>query len=190
MDGSPPPIAAGSACASRAALRAAREAFAEIPSDAFLSVNVSPQALSEGALDELAGLDLSRIVVELTEHVPVADYALVMSILAPLRESGCRVAIDDAGAGFASLRHVINLNPDVIKLDAAIVRGLDTDPLRLAVARMMIVFSRGIGADLVCEGVETEAEAAMLTAQGAMWMQGYLYGRPTVVDTRRSGEAS
>ena len=174
----------------RAALRAAREAFAEIPSDAFLSVNVSPQALSEGALDELAGLDLSRIVVELTEHVPVADYALVMSILAPLRESGCRVAIDDAGAGFASLRHVINLNPDVIKLDAAIVRGLDTDPLRLAVARMMIVFSRGIGADLVCEGVETEAEAAMLTAQGAMWMQGYLYGRPTVVDTRRSGEAS
>lgn len=162
----------------RAAVQESVARLEGLPPHVFLSINVTPQALTEGVLDDLSGTDLTRIVVELTEHVPVADYALVMSVLEPLRAAGCRVAVDDAGSGFASLRHVINLRPDVIKLDAAIIRAVDRDPLRQAVARMMIAFSRGIGAEIICEGVETEAEAALLRALGATWMQGYLYGRP------------
>jgi PAS domain S-box-containing protein len=150
----------------------------QIPNDSFLSINISPQALVDGALARQPHLPWHRLVLELTEHVPIADYAVVVSSLDLIRGRGARLAIDDAGAGYASLRHIINLKPELIKIDADIVRDVDSDPVKQAVASMLIQFGRDTNARVICEGVETEAEAAALIDVGATWMQGYLFGRP------------
>jgi EAL domain-containing protein (putative c-di-GMP-specific phosphodiesterase class I) len=103
---------------------------------------------------------------------------LVNEAFAPLRRRGVRIAVDDTGAGFASLRHVLDLRPDIIKLDIGLVRGIDRDEHRAGVARMLLEFSRGIDARVIAEGVETPAERDTLLRLGASLGQGYLFGRP------------
>jgi EAL domain-containing protein (putative c-di-GMP-specific phosphodiesterase class I) len=88
------------------------------------------------------------------------------------------LAVDDTGAGFASLRHIIDLHPDYIKLDLGIVRGVDRDPSRAAMAEMLVRFADRLGIRVVAEGIETESERTALVALGAEWGQGYLFGRP------------
>ncbi len=89
-----------------------------------------------------------------------------------------RVAIDDAGAGYSSLRHVLMMRPDIVKLDVSLTRNLDTDPIRQAMASALVEFSRRTGTMVVAEGVETEAELAMLGALGISEVQGFLIARP------------
>lgn len=161
---------------------AARDALAllpRLPPGTYLSVNLSPAALLDPATyDLLTATDLSRIVVELTEHEQIGDYPAVLGALAGLRDRGLRLAVDDAGAGFASLQHITRLSPDIIKLDIAFVRDVDTDPSRRAVARAMIAFAAELGATLIAEGIETSAELDQLLALGASLGQGYHLARP------------
>jgi EAL domain-containing protein (putative c-di-GMP-specific phosphodiesterase class I)/DNA-binding NarL/FixJ family response regulator len=149
------------------------------PPGTAVAVNASPQLLINGLADRMPpSTPWERLVLELTEHVPVEDYGVLNEALAPLRERGVRVAVDDTGAGFASLRHILDLHPDVIKIDIGIVRGIDSDPTRAAIAEMLVGFARRLGLRLVAEGVETEAERDALLELGVVQGQGYLFGRP------------
>jgi EAL domain-containing protein (putative c-di-GMP-specific phosphodiesterase class I) len=161
-----------------AALRAAVRLLPDL-SDGFLSVNISPATIvSPEFRASLDGLPRDRLVVEMTEHVPVSDYRTLRACLKELRERGVRYAVDDAGAGYASLQHVIRLEPDIIKVDMGLVRGVDRDPLLRSMTRALIRFGEETGALIVAEGVEREAELQVLRALGARFAQGFLFARP------------
>lgn len=116
-------------------------------------------------------------IVELTEHVMIEDYEELRAALASLG-SHVEVAVDDAGAGFASMRHILELRPSFAKLDMSLVRGIDEDDLRQALAAGLNYFALRTGCQLIAEGVETQAEADTLQRLGIEYGQGYLYGRP------------
>jgi len=165
-----------------AEIRAAGAALAVEPGwpDApYLAINLSPEALLGPELEALLdGQPLDRLVLEITEHAAVAEYERLARALAPLRARGLRVAIDDAGAGHASFRHVVDLAPDILKIDMSITRGIDTDRSRRALAAALTGFAREIGVAVVAEGVETPAELAVVRDLGIDAGQGYLLGRP------------
>lgn len=161
------------------ALRLAFHKLAEMPAGTYLSVNVSPSCvLSAGlasAIDDL-GADRERIVLELTEHDEVRDYEPLIEALAPLRASGVRIAVDDVGAGFANLRHVLHLGPDVLKLDVSLTHGIERDEARAALASLFASFAARIGALVVAEGIESARELDVLRALGVAFGQGFLFG--------------
>jgi EAL domain-containing protein (putative c-di-GMP-specific phosphodiesterase class I) len=157
-----------------AALRKGLALLQDLPEETSLAVNLSPEGLIQEAGAVLQGLDRTRVIVELTEHEPVADYGRLADAVSPLREAGVRLAVDDTGAGFASLR------PQIIKIDIDIIRWIDADPGRRAIAEMLVRFAERVGARVVAEGVETQAEAEVLADLGPMWAQGYYFGRPAI----------
>ncbi|MCI2240626.1 EAL domain-containing protein [Paenibacillus sp. TRM 82003] len=161
-------------------LRAVRTALAGLPHlPGFVSVNLSPATLLDpGLARALAGAPLDRVVVEVTEHAAIDDYAGLLAALEPLRAAGLRVAVDDTGAGYASLRHVLAILPDFIKLDISLVRGLDGDRARRALAAGLVTFAESTDAAIVAEGIETAEELAVLQALGVSHGQGYHLARP------------
>jgi EAL domain-containing protein (putative c-di-GMP-specific phosphodiesterase class I) len=162
-----------------AAMRMAFSAFASLPNEAYLAVNASPETiLSHEFLDVLAPLPLDRVVIEVTEHAHVADYDGLLAVLQPLRQGGVRLAVDDAGAGYSSLQHILHLRPDIIKLDMGLTRHIDLDPARRALASALIMFARDTGSKLIAEGVETASELNTLKMLGVEQAQGYFLGRP------------
>jgi EAL domain-containing protein (putative c-di-GMP-specific phosphodiesterase class I) len=161
------------------AIETALRALPKIPSDAYLAVNCSPGAIIAGGLAKvLHATDISRVVLEVTEHDYIEDYPELLATLAPLRALGLRVAIDDAGAGYASLRHVLHIQPELIKLDISLTRGIDTDTQRRALAAALIAFAHQTQARIVAEGVESEAELRTLKQLGVDCAQGYFLARP------------
>jgi EAL domain-containing protein (putative c-di-GMP-specific phosphodiesterase class I)/CheY-like chemotaxis protein len=150
-----------------------------LPDDTYVSLNLSHRtAMSPELLDVVAGIDRGRLVFEITEHEAVEDYGALGEALARLREGGGRVAIDDAGAGFASLRHTLRLAPDIIKLDISITAGIDADRARRALARALITFADEMAMTIVAEGIETQAELDALLALGVGYGQGFFLARP------------
>ena len=119
-----------------------------------------------------------RIALELTEHARVDDYEGLSRVLTPLRDQGMQLAVDDAGAGFASLRHILQLQPDIIKLDMTLTRHVDADGARRALAAALITFAGEIGASIVAEGIESEREIDALVGLGVQYGQGYHLARP------------
>ena len=161
------------------AIRAALVALEHLPSDTYLSLNASPATVaSDDLLAALAATPGDRLVIEVTEHAPVADYDALTAKLDPLRARGIRLAVDDAGAGFASLRHILRLAPDIIKLDITLTRDIDADPVKRALASSLVTFAREIDASITAEGVETEGELGALRALGIDSAQGYYLARP------------
>ncbi|MGH8888824.1 MAG: EAL domain-containing response regulator [Acidothermaceae bacterium] len=161
------------------AVRRAVSQLSRIPEGEFLAVNVSPELVLSHKLDELADDSIcSRLVLELTEHIAVDDYGPVHDRMAPLRERGARVAVDDTGAGFSSLRHILLLQPEIIKLDRSLTHGVDKDPARRALAASLVSFTNDIGASLIAEGVETAGELETLERLGAPWVQGFHIAMP------------
>jgi EAL domain-containing protein (putative c-di-GMP-specific phosphodiesterase class I) len=145
----------------------------------YVAINLSPETLIMGEIDGyLDDFPADRVVLELTEHSDVADYGLLMERLEPLRAQGMRVAVDDAGAGYASMRHVLATRPDIIKLDISLTRGIDSDSPRRALAAALIEFARQTGSEVTAEGVETEAELDALQELGVDHAQGYHLSRP------------
>ncbi len=144
----------------------------------YVAMNVSPATLLTADCTQLLALPLPRILLELSEHDPVADYDALTAVLAPLRAAGMRLAIDDVGAGFSSLRHIVLTTPDVIKLDRSIVDTVSTDPVLSTLVRSLTEFGHGCGAQVVAEGIETAADADALTELGVDYGQGWHYGRP------------
>jgi len=162
-----------------AAIRTALARFDDLPADSYLALNLSPNAIVAGQGDLLRTLLADeRIVVEVTEHAPVTDYDALERALAPIRSEGGRLAIDDAGAGFASLRHILRLDPDIIKLDIGLTRGIDQDRGRRSLATALIAFGTEMGTTIVAEGIETAAELDALRSLGVRYGQGYHLGRP------------
>jgi EAL domain-containing protein (putative c-di-GMP-specific phosphodiesterase class I)/ActR/RegA family two-component response regulator len=148
-------------------IRSALERLPEIPSSAFLSINVSPAVIdSDEIQDAFAAAPAERIVVELSEHTRVADYAGLDASLAPMRARGFRVAIDDVGAGLSRLRHVVMLAPDLVKIDSALTNGIDHDPTRHAVVAALADCTAQLGALAVAEGVGGLEEVEALLAVG------------------------
>lgn len=187
-DGTPPNIRFAQAAAlglgddyELAALEAALVEAPRLPAGSFLTMNVSPAVLL-GAGERLRRLltDAARpIVLELTEHVAIEDYADLRAAIAALGE--VEIAVDDAGAGYASMRHILEIRPAFAKLDISLVRGIDGDELRQAMAAGFQYYALRTGCRLVAEGVETEDEAGALRALGVDLAQGYLFGRPAVL---------
>ena len=165
------------------AIRLALPALLQLEPEVYLSVNASPATLVSGRLGELLqDLPLQRVIVEVTEHEAVERYDELLAAIRPLQEQGLRIAIDDAGAGYASFRHILVLAPHLIKLDVSITRGIDGDPARRALAAALCGFAAETGCGIVAEGVETTAELAVLRKLGFNNVQGYLIGRPMPLD--------
>ena len=162
-----------------AAIRTAAARFDELPPGPYLSLNVSPQTvLSEQFRPALLGAPPERMVLEVTEHAAVPDYDALQAALAPIRLRGGRLAVDDAGAGFASLRHILQLAPNIIKLDLSITRDIDTDRARRALGSALVSYAREMGISLIAEGIETRAELEAVRSLGVHFGQGYFLGRP------------
>jgi PAS domain S-box-containing protein len=192
-DGTPPPqqfamadaVGMGAeleAATARAALRAA----ASLPGRAWVSLNVSPSWLGDPRLLRLVALARHRpLVLEITERIAIDDYAAAREALDELAGS-VDVAVDDAGAGFASLRHVVELRPRYVKLDINLVRGVDGDPARQAMIAGMVYFARDTGCLLIAEGVERDADRDTLRRLGVAFGQGYLFGVPAPAEAWRA----
>jgi EAL domain-containing protein (putative c-di-GMP-specific phosphodiesterase class I) len=178
-----------------AAIRAALGAFGSLPSHLHLAMNASVETIMSAEFaDLMKELPPERIVLEITEHTDVNDYGDLMRALQPLRDRGIKLAIDDAGAGYSSLRHILNLRPDYIKLDMGLIRHIDVDPARRALASALIAFARDTDCTIIAEGVETASEFATLQSLGVEQAQGYFLGRPMPFDQalksiERSGQA-
>jgi EAL domain-containing protein (putative c-di-GMP-specific phosphodiesterase class I) len=122
---------------------------------------------------------LEDVVIEITEHELAPQDGALEAGLAELRSRGARIAIDDAGAGYAGLQQVMRVQPDIIKLDRSLVSAVDQDSARAALIEFFVVFAKRIGADVCCEGIETAGELAALSMLGVKLGQGYLLGRPS-----------
>lgn len=166
-----------------AAIRKALSALSVIPHQIYLAVNASPETILSGELESVFDASsLARIVLEVTEHSTVDDYEQLCAVLRSWRERGVRLAVDDAGAGYSSLRHILALQPDLIKLDMSLTRNICLDPARKALAAALIGFAHETGSGIIAEGVETSAEFATLRALGVDRVQGYFLGRPMPLD--------
>jgi EAL domain-containing protein (putative c-di-GMP-specific phosphodiesterase class I) len=165
------------------ALDCALRQLPDVPEGCVLCVNVSPVTASSAGFGEvLRNHPLERLVVEITEHASVEDYDALHAALDRAGDGRLRLAVDDAGAGFASLTHILRLRPRAIKLDMSLVRDIDEDPVRRALAAALVQFGREIRSVIVAEGIETAAELACLCDLGIDWGQGYHLGRPAPLD--------
>ena len=161
-----------------ATLRAALTAAESLPQSAWLNVNASPELILAGEpLRSLVRGSRRPLVLEVTEHAAIADYPAFRAAMAAFGPS-VRFAIDDAGAGFASLRHILELRPAFVKLDRWLVSGIETDEARKAMIVGLRHFSRETGCQLIAEGIETDREFATLRSLDISLGQGYLLGRP------------
>jgi EAL domain-containing protein (putative c-di-GMP-specific phosphodiesterase class I) len=160
-----------------AALRAAL-ATPGRPAGTTLSLNISPDVLLLGP--ERLGLpdDLAGIVIEVTENSLVTDGVDLERALHDLRARGARIAVDDAGAGYAGFAQLVRLRPDLIKLDRSLIRDVDSTSTKAAVLRAFVGYARDTGATVCAEGIETVAELQAVTEHGVTLGQGYLMGRP------------
>lgn len=153
------------------------------PLDRYVSVNVSPQTLlSDELLEALEGHPGGQVVLEMTEHVPIADYDAYLPRLTELRARGVRLAVDDAGAGYSSLRHILILRPEIIKLDRTLTTGVSDDPVRRALLTCLATFAHATKTTLVAEGIETIEERTALIDYGVAFGQGYHFHRPAAFD--------
>ena len=165
--------AALEAAALRAALRAR-----DRPERTFLALNVSPGAMLSPEVRAALPDDLEDIVIELTEHELFSTDVAFDRELKLLRSRGARIALDDAGNGYAGLQQIIRIAPDILKLDRSLVDGLHEDPHRLALLEALISFASTTRAAVCAEGVETLEDLAVLAAMDVTYAQGWALARP------------
>ncbi len=169
-------------------LTAIRRAIAALPSlpelnrAPYLSVNCSHLAAMSDELVDVLEPHAHRIVVEITEHEPVEDYGSLGKALERIREMGARIAIDDAGAGFASLHHTLKLAPDIVKVDISLTRHIDSERGKRALASSLISFADEMRMTIVAEGIETRQELEVLLDLGVPFGQGFYLAKPAPVD--------
>jgi len=161
-----------------AAVEAALAQLDNLPAGVLLSLNISPAAAIAPEFADLVAPVAERLVIELTEHTSIDDYGPLGTVLARLRARGAKLAVDDVGAGYASLRHILHLAPDIVKLDLSLTRDIDSDSSRRALTSALVDFAYGMGATMAAEGIESEGEFALLRELGVSQGQGYYLGRP------------
>ncbi len=163
------------------AIRAALAQLEKLPPDAFISVNLSPHTAACDELREsLDGVDGSRVVLEITENA-AEGYDEVSEAIGSLRAGGVRIALDDTGSGTVSFSSLFEVHADIIKIDIDVTRGIDSDPMKEAMASALKSLADRLGAMSLAEGIETEEELARLREVGVQAGQGYLFGRPEQV---------
>jgi EAL domain-containing protein (putative c-di-GMP-specific phosphodiesterase class I) len=161
-------------------VEAGLQALGRVPENCFLAINVSPQALASGTVAAMLAsrTSLEGVVIEVTEQAVVDDYEDLEYVLRALRAAGAAIAVDDAGAGYASLQHIVALRPQFVKLDRSLVAGLDHDDAKLAVIEALGTFSSRIDAWMVAEGVERPEEMEALQQLRVPLAQGFWLGAP------------
>ncbi len=173
-----------------ATLQSAWAAAKALPKTAWVSLNVSPALILAGLpLRSLLRGKRREVVLEVTEHAAIDDYGALRAAISDLGPD-TELAVDDAGAGFSSLRHILELKPAYVKLDRWLVAGLHSDTARQAMIVGLHHFTRTTGCHLIAEGVESEGELAVLRAMGISLGQGYLLGRPRSAAAARGGATS
>jgi EAL domain-containing protein (putative c-di-GMP-specific phosphodiesterase class I) len=169
------------------AIKTGLEGIKTLPENVYVSVNASPRLLSQRAFQAVVSeLPAARVVIELTEHETISEYKDLLTALRSFRERGVRIAVDDAGAGYSSFRHILEIMPAFIKLDISLTRGIDQDPARRALAAAMVRFGRDTNSAIVAEGIETEEELLALGDLGVTAGQGYFLQRPQPIEVARS----
>ncbi|HEX8791376.1 MAG TPA: EAL domain-containing protein [Polyangiaceae bacterium] len=157
------------------------EAIAQMPAGGALFVNLHARdLLDENLFDRAAPLAAvaGRVVLEITERASLHHVRDLASRIARLREMGFRIAVDDLGAGYAGLTSFAQLEPEVVKLDMSLIRGVHAQPTKLKLVRTMITMCRDLGMQVVAEGIETPEERAAIVDAGCDLLQGYLFARP------------
>jgi diguanylate cyclase (GGDEF)-like protein len=160
------------------------------PPGTFLSLNLSPSALASRDVQQALPEDLNGLVVEITEEERVLDVEALQRHLDPLRARGARIAVDDAGEGYAGLQQVMSMRADIIKLDRALVADVNSDPAKVALVGSLVHFARGTGASICAEGIETLQELRVLVHLGVAYGQGWALGRPSEPWPRVNAEAA
>lgn len=151
-----------------------------LPGLPLISINVTQDMLVSGLLPELLdGFPAERVLLELTEHVAIGDYRPVRNAVDELRRLGIGLAIDDVGAGYSCFRHIVELEPECIKLDRTFIEGVETKRAWAAMARALIEMAADTGTRVIAEGIETEAHLSLARELGAGYGQGYLIARPS-----------
>ncbi|NEU14621.1 EAL domain-containing protein [Methylobacterium sp. BTF04] len=153
-----------------------------------LSINFMPNAVYEPAACIRATLEAAhrvgfpheQIMFEFTENERMVDVAHVRRIVAEYRKQGFLTALDDFGAGYAGLNLLANLQPDLIKLDMELIRGIANSPARQTIIACVTTMARQLGVTVLAEGVETEAELSALRSAGIRLFQGYLFAKPAI----------
>ncbi|MFT6209241.1 MAG: EAL domain-containing protein (putative c-di-GMP-specific phosphodiesterase class I) [Colwellia sp.] len=161
------------------AIKSAIKDIDEFNLDTYIAINTSPAYVLNGAVAiALQGVNLERIILEITEHAPIRNYPEFRKALEPLRERGLRIAIDDAGSGYSSFQHVLELEADIIKLDITLTQNINSNHRKYLLATALCAFSKSINCSIIAEGVETVEELNSLRELGVDSVQGYLLGRP------------
>lgn len=154
----------------------------ELPSHVYFSINATPELILDATfrrdLLQRQGC-LPRLVIEVTEHERVHDYVALNAALSLLREHGLRIAVDDAGAGYASLTHVVRLRPDIVKLDRELLTELSADRARRSIVTALVMLALDLGASVTGEGVETWDQLETLDTLAVDHGQGHLFERPS-----------
>jgi diguanylate cyclase (GGDEF)-like protein len=148
------------------------------PLDTHLALNVSPSALTSEPVAEALPSDLTGLVIEITEHEFVPDDETLATAVAELRNRGAQIAIDDTGAGYAGLKQMMRVKPDIVKLDRDLVKRIHADPARMALVESFVRFAGRIGATVCAEGIESLDDLEVLSNLDVQWGQGYVLGRP------------
>lgn len=166
------------------ALGSAAAAARDLPPHLFVSLNISPTSCLDPRLPELFAhieLPVNRVVLELTESIADEEYAQFIAAINPLRDQGLRIAVDDTHSGAGALSRMVHLRPDFLKVGRDVIGGVDNDGIQRALAACLVDFTQQIGTTLVAEGIETVGELKVLTELGIDAGQGYLLGRPSVM---------
>jgi len=150
--------------------------------DTALFVNVHPEELSQRWLvrpDDPIFFHEREVYLEITESAAFTHYDLCMSVLKDVcARSGAHLVVDDYGAGHSNLARILDLNPEIVKLDGVLIRGIDKDPRRQIMVRHMVALCTDLGAKVVAECIETVEELKAVADQGVHFAQGYVLARP------------
>jgi PAS domain S-box-containing protein len=164
------------------AIRKAVGAMAQFPGELHINLNASPPTLAARGFMRALGPNPDRVTIELTEHLEIADYDQFRNAAAPLRRAGGQLAIDDFGAGFASLKHILKVEPERIKLDISLTEQIPESSMAHALASALLSFAGEIGIEVVAEGIETDEELDALTEIGVRVGQGFHFGLPAPLE--------
>ncbi|MDX1694318.1 MAG: EAL domain-containing protein [Ketobacteraceae bacterium] len=161
------------------AIKNAVSGMNELRDDLCITLNVSPEYVLNGALEAtLNNTESKRIILEITEHSPISDYPSFRQALKPLRDQGVRLAIDDAGAGYSSFQHILELEADIIKLDISLTKDIHLDSKKFLLAKALCAYAKAINCIVIAEGIEAIEDLNALRKLGVDKAQGYLIGRP------------
>ena len=163
-------------------LRLALDSRDELPTDTFLSVNIGPDVIADPVVQAVWNehASLSGVIIELTEHARIDSYEALQPVLDRLRGVGALIALDDAGAGYAGLQHIVGIKPHLIKLDRRLIENIDCDETKRALVEMIGSFATRVHAEVLAEGIERSGELDTLVSLGVTMAQGYLLARPAL----------